>query len=112
MSHWELLQRRGNGKRRSSSLPQHSRHLQVFLLTAETPEPKFIVIYGSQKQAMGWVKVGSDLGLPMLHKCLFKSALTPSLPPPFLFVVLEINRQIQMCSTNRRDLSRSTPFPL
>jgi hypothetical protein len=47
-------------------------------------------------------------------KCLFKGHLS-LLPSPhsfFLFVVLEISRQIQMCSTNKRDLPHSTPFPL
>ncbi len=41
-------------------------------------------------------------------KCLFKdirSALTPPSPLSlFLFVVLEISRQIQICSTNSRDV--------
>jgi hypothetical protein len=39
----------------------------------------------------------------------------PPPPPPtslFLFVILEISRQIEICSTNRRDLPHSTPFPL
>jgi hypothetical protein len=56
---------------------------------------------------------------PCSIKGLFKdirSALIPSLPLlhtfPFLLVVLEIGRQIQMCLTNRRDLPHFIPFPL
>ncbi len=54
---------------------------------------------------------------PMLLKCLFnyiRSALTPSPPPSaylFLLDVSEISRQMQMFSTNRRDLPHSAPFP-
>jgi hypothetical protein len=36
-------------------------------------------------------------------------------PPSYLYLCLhkklEISRQIQMCSTNRRDLPHSAPFP-
>ncbi len=58
-------------------------------------------------------------GCPCSIKWLLKdirSALTPSLLPLplsfFLFVDLELSKQIQMCSTIRRDLPYYTPFPL
>jgi hypothetical protein len=64
------------------------------------------------KSAQAWA-------CPCSIKCLFEdiiSALTSSLPLlqtlPFLPVVLEIGRKIQMCSTNRRDLPHSTHFSL
>jgi hypothetical protein len=48
-------------------------------------------------------------------KCLFKD-IRPALTPffvltLFLLAVSEISRQMQMFSTNRRDLPHSAPFP-
>ncbi len=62
---------------------------------------------------MGWVKVGSDLGLPMLHKMSIQVSSPPFPSPPFSYLLFwKFAGQIQMCSTNRKDLPRSTPFPL
>jgi hypothetical protein len=80
-------------------------------------EPKFIVIFMGVKASYGvGLESAPARGCPCSIKCFFKdirSALTLSIPPPsfFLFVILEMSRQIKMCSTNRRDLPLLHPFP-
>ncbi len=83
-------------------------------------EPKFIVMLWALKPAAtawdrhwGWP-------MPMFHEMSIQRHKVSShpLPAPFQYFVshkkpvMKITRKIQMCSTNRRDLPHSTPFPL
>jgi hypothetical protein len=66
------------------------------------------------------IKVSSAMGSPKLHKMPIQRHKVNShpLPPPYLHLCLyknrflEISRQVEKCSTNKRDLPDSTLFPL